>query len=114
DGWMGGGTCVAREAPWFRLQELLPAPEAEAFDRGPPHKPVPDASARHVFKVISAAASTLRAAAMRIASDAPRTNIRHGSSSIRRSIDRRRDSGESHRSLGSAVSIGTTFGRHNR
>ena len=33
---------------------------------------------------------------------------------IRRSIDLRRQSGVSHQSLGSAVSIGTTFGRHNR
>ena len=33
---------------------------------------------------------------------------------IRRSIDLRRQSGVSHQSLGSAVFIGTTFGRHNR
>jgi hypothetical protein len=31
-----------------------------------------------------------------------------------RSIDLRRQSGVSHQSLGSAVSIGTTFGWHNR
>ena len=31
-----------------------------------------------------------------------------------RSIDLRRQSGSSHQSLGSAVSIGTTFGWHNR
>src|SRR6516162_2088071 len=36
------------------------------------------------------------------------------STRIRRSIDLRRQSGVSHQSLGSAVSIGTTFGRHNR
>jgi len=36
------------------------------------------------------------------------------STRIRRSIDRRRLSGVSHQSLGSAVSIGTTFGWHNR
>src|SRR5207248_201790 len=48
-------------------QPLLPALEAEAFDRGPPHKRVPDASARHVFKVMSAAVSTRGDAAMRIA-----------------------------------------------
>src|SRR5215831_5335198 len=36
------------------------------------------------------------------------------STRIRRSIDRRRQSGVSHQSLGSAVYIGTTFGWHNR
>jgi hypothetical protein len=36
------------------------------------------------------------------------------STRIPRSIDLRRQSGASHRSLGSAVSIGTTFGWHNR
>jgi transposase InsO family protein len=36
------------------------------------------------------------------------------STRILRSIDLRRQSGVSHRSLGSAVSIGTTFGWHNR
>jgi hypothetical protein len=36
------------------------------------------------------------------------------STRIRRSIDLCRQSGVSHQSLGSAVSIGTTFGRHNR
>ena len=36
------------------------------------------------------------------------------STRIRRSIDLRRQSGLSHQSLGSAVSIGTTFGWHNR
>jgi hypothetical protein len=35
-----------------------PAPEAEAFDRGPPHKPAPEAPARHVFKATSAGVST--------------------------------------------------------
>src|SRR5215472_16808256 len=37
-----------------------------------------------------------------------------GSTRMRRSIDLRRQSGVSHQSLGSAVSIGTTFGWHNR
>ena len=36
------------------------------------------------------------------------------STRIRRSIDPCRQSGVSHQSFGSAVSIGTTFGRHNR
>ena len=36
------------------------------------------------------------------------------STRIRRSIDLRRQSGVSHQSLGSAVSIGTMFGWHNR
>src|SRR5438552_876709 len=36
------------------------------------------------------------------------------STRILRSIDLRRQSGVSHQSLGSAVSIGTTFGWHNR
>ena len=36
------------------------------------------------------------------------------STRIPRSIDLRRQSGVSHQSLGSAVSIGTTFGWHNR
>ena len=41
-----------------------------------------------------------------------RTHLR--STRILRSIDLRKQSGGSHQSLGSAVSIGTTFGWHNR
>jgi hypothetical protein len=81
DGWVDGGACVAWVALRFWSQELFPAPESEAFDRGLPHKPAPEPSNRHVFKAVRAALSTRGDTSMLIDRHAARSNIHFGNSS---------------------------------